>query len=460
MTKERIVLETTDQRKAALIQTVDLQGETVADWLEEQISINFPAATRTILADIPSPKGPHELTDDAALLNSLSEQDWSFTDDDTRYLTHDLHPYPAKFIPQLPAHLIARLSVEGDVVLDPFGGSATTAVEAVRTRRRAVSIDANPLSAIIGRVKTGLMTSDARRELDRLQVAVESYVLGSEGRSTAWSEGLFARYASYVPDIPNFEKWFTDVAASELALIRHLISETTEGLAQDAALLALSRIVTRVSNQESETRYVSEPKCIGVGFTLRAYVESLRTVRRRLEAATAEFAFADAQFLTGDSRTDLPSLLGEAAVDLIVTSPPYPNATDYHLYHRFRLFWLGFDPRSLGQIEIGSHLRHQRNGSGFEEYRSDMQAVLEGCVRVLQPGRHAVFIVGDALYKGKFFSTSGAVSEIAREVGFEVAGTVNRPIHEERFSEVAASRLLTFSARFLRARAAPDSPCA
>jgi hypothetical protein len=30
----------------------------------------------------------------------------------------------------------------------------------------------------------------------------------------------------------------------------------------------------------------------------------------------------------------------------------------------------------------------------------------------------------------------------------------------ERFSEVAASRLLTFSARFLRARAAPDSPCA
>src|SRR5262249_27840284 len=152
---------------------------------------------------------------------------------------------------------------------------------------------------------------------------------------------------------------------AELALLRFLIEETASSLASDAALLALSRIVVRVSYQESETRYVAEAKNVPVGLTLRAFLQSLRTIDRRLEHAAPEFQGADARFIVADSRTMIGPLIGDGSVDLIVTSPPYPNATDYHLYHRFRLFWLGFDPRKLGSIEIGSHLRHQRNGSGF-----------------------------------------------------------------------------------------------
>jgi len=100
--------------------------------------------------------GTDVLTDPEGAFAEIAGQDWSFTGDDTRHFTHDVHPYPAKFIPQIPANLIPRLSREGDVVLDPFGGSGTTAVEAVRLRRRAISLDANPLSSLIGRVKTGL----------------------------------------------------------------------------------------------------------------------------------------------------------------------------------------------------------------------------------------------------------------------------------------------------------------
>ena len=81
--------------------------------------------------------------------------DWAFSDANTLYLSHDIHPYPAKFIPQIPATLIATLSAPGDCVLDPFGGSGTTALEALRLGRRALSVDANPICEIIGRVKTG-----------------------------------------------------------------------------------------------------------------------------------------------------------------------------------------------------------------------------------------------------------------------------------------------------------------
>ncbi|HEV7601593.1 MAG TPA: DNA methyltransferase [Bradyrhizobium sp.] len=439
MSRERIVLETTNERKAALVRTLDLQGDTLSDWLEEQLALSVPDVERAIPKEVESAT-ISEIEDSDRVVAKLKAQNWAFTNDDTRYLTHDLHPYPAKFIPQIPAHLIAALSVPGDIVFDPFGGSATTAVEAVRLGRRALSLDANPLSGLIGRVKTGFMTPIVRAELNQLQATVASYIASSEIKKIGWKNTTVARHQRYVPDIPNIAKWFHENAIAELALLRFLISETTTGLAKDAALLALSRIILRVSFQESETRYVAEPKDIPTGFTLQGFQESLRTIERRLNHAASELHRADASFLVGDGRTAISSEVGHGAVDLIVTSPPYPNATDYHLYHRFRLFWLGFDPRELGAIEIGSHLRHQRNGSGFEEYSEDMSKVLSACYSALRAGRYAVFIVGDALFKGKTASTSKALIKSARNSGFEFLGVIDRPIHGTKRSFTQAAR--------------------
>jgi hypothetical protein len=42
------------------------------------------------------------LRDAQEVAADLGAIDWSFTADETGFLTHDLHPYPAKFIPQIP----------------------------------------------------------------------------------------------------------------------------------------------------------------------------------------------------------------------------------------------------------------------------------------------------------------------------------------------------------------------
>ena len=427
MPRARIVLETSERRKSAIASAASLQGSSISDLFEEYLVTALPP-------DSVSPKPAENATADHLgepdiVLKPLIEQDWSFTHDDTQYLTHDLHPYPAKFIPQIPAHLISQLSTPGDIVLDPFGGCATTAVEAVRLGRRALSLDANPLSAIIGRVKTGFMTPDVRTDLEQLYAAVESHIASFEGSPTDWTQSLIDRFHSYIPAIPNLDKWFSEPVIAELCLIRHLIERTTERLSRDAANLALSRIIIRVSHQESETRYVSIHKQVSTTLTLRAYCESLKVVFRRLETASVDLQFADARYYVGDSRHEIVDLIGQNSVDLIVTSPPYPNATDYHLYHRFRLFWLGFDPRRLSHIEIGSHLRHQRNNTGFNEYVNDIERVLDGCYRALIPGRYAVFVVGDAIFKGELFSTEEAIMSAACEAGLIVCNTIARPIH-------------------------------
>ncbi|HIE71478.1 MAG TPA: hypothetical protein EYP98_15615 [Planctomycetes bacterium] len=66
---------------------------------------------------------------------------------------HSLHEvsYRACFKPSLPAFFIERLSKPGDLVLDPFMGRGTTALEASLRSRVPCGNDVNPLSEMLVR---------------------------------------------------------------------------------------------------------------------------------------------------------------------------------------------------------------------------------------------------------------------------------------------------------------------
>lgn len=431
----RLVFETTDADKAALAAALEPAGKTFTDWFEEQLADTITPVQIDLAAScMPEAQHPRDIADATQVASDIQNADWSFVNDETGFLTHDIHPYPAKYIPQIPANLIRRLSLPGELVLDPFGGSGTTATESVRLSRRAVSVDANPLATLIGKVKTAGIKDEDRTELERLATAVYTYSLES---SPVPNIDLFKKW---LPEIPNHEKWFSTSITAELACIRHLIEELTSGRAKDIAYLAFSRIIVRVSNQDSETRYVSKEKNHAPKYAIRAYLESIKAVRLRVERFSQLCTTSDATFHSGDSRFVMRNDISPESVGLIVSSPPYPNATDYHLYHRFRIFWLGHNPKKLGDVEIGSHLKHQRKNTGFEEYVDDMSAVFKDCFNVLSPGRYAVFVVGDAVFSGETIDTAAGLAVAAEALGFEHVVTVERPIHQTRRSFSAAAR--------------------
>ena len=438
MSKARIVIETSSFKKEALYQILQRHHRTLKEWFDEQLELFIEPSQLVEPLQIKEISSPAELADSAQVMAHLALVDWAFTDDDTGYLTHDLHPYAAKFIPQIPAHLIARLSLPGELVLDPFHGSATTAVEALRLRRRAICIDANPLSKVIGRAKTAVLTDDVDAELDNLQMTVASYASNIEREDQ--SIALADRYAEQVPDIPNISHWYSPVAIGELALLRQLIEHLDNTVAADIARLAFSKVVFKASYQDAETRYARREKEISPGATLKLFISDLQVARHKLRRASSIFRYGDVRFYTLDSRDIPEDILPENSVDLLVTSPPYPNSNDYHLYHRFRLFWLGYDPRVFGRQEIGSHLKHQREKNGFDDYISDMRTCMERFILALRPGRYAAFVVGDGIYKGEIYKTNEALASVARAVGFEVCGDIERLIHNTRRSFVKPAR--------------------
>lgn len=413
---------TIEPRRLAVPSWPDDQLELLPD--EDYLSSAKPGTTRA------------DLVDPVRVFERLRAIDWSFANEKTIYLSHDLHPYPAKFIPQIPGTLISELSCPGELILDPFGGSGTTALEAVRLGRRAISIDANPLARLIGEVKTAHLDKDSTLDLKALHACV-----GARLRDGTWSaEGLMAEYQGFLPSIPNMDKWFPVTSRGELAWLRSQIDGLGSSTAQRIADLALSRIVLGASFQDSETRYASQPREIPSRATLAAFLASLDRVTGRVEKTSRAVGKGGARFITGDSRALSEMGLHPDSMDLVVTSPPYGNAMDYHLYHRFRLFWTGHDPKQLSRVEIGSHLRHQREQTGFDEFMDELRPVLTQLLVVLRPARYAVFVIGDSIYKGRIYSSGEALAKVARQVGWEHVGSITRTLPDYRRSFTAGRR--------------------
>src|SRR6266496_3536378 len=72
----------------------------------------------------------------------------------TTTLTHALHRFPAKYIPQVPRWALSEFADERSVVLDPFMGSGTTLVEGLCHVAQTNGVDIDPLARLISQAKT------------------------------------------------------------------------------------------------------------------------------------------------------------------------------------------------------------------------------------------------------------------------------------------------------------------
>lgn len=362
-------------------------------------------------------------------IEPLKKLDWAFADDTTDYLTHGFHQYPARFIPQIPRTLIAALSAEGEEILDPFCGGGTALVEATLLGRHSVGNDINPVAALVSKVKTTPLGRGQFLQLDRWIDKVQELVDGLTNQ-TALFRSEPPRLT--VPDIPNIDHWFAPHVQSELALITGEIRGIDDRDLQDLCWVALSSIVVSVSYQDSETRYARREKVIQPGETFARFVRKFKDMRTKMEEYVAARKPVRARVILGDARR-LSGVRG-GSIHLIVTSPPYPNAFDYHLYHRHRLFWLGFDPRDLMKAEIGSHLNYQRNGENIEQFKEDMWPCLAEMRRVLKKGRYCVIVIGDSIFDGRVIRNDSLLTGLAAEAGFVLDTKITRPIHPTKRS--------------------------
>lgn len=351
----------------------------------------------------------------SALSERLAQNDWTFSKRTTSPKVEGIHPYPAKFIGEIPRAFIASLPIpKGTALLDPFCGSGTSLLEAQRAGIPSVGIDLNPIACLIANVKTAPLVS------------------GFEGAvAQVVAEAREIKYLAH-PDIPNIDHWFKPEIQAAVGALANRIADSDYLRWQAPLRLALSSILVRVSNQESDTRYAAIDKKVEKADVFKVFEAAAVKLQKALNERT--WSDVPTRVIEGNTLEVLPEQIGQK-IGLVVTSPPYPNAYEYWLYHKYRMWWLGFDPIAVKAAEIGARAHFfKKNPHTAEMFRDQMLSTFKLIDQVLVSRGFVCVVVGRSRIHGNIIDNGRSIEEVGREIGLEVVANFERAMNQNRKS--------------------------
>lgn len=298
-----------------------------------------------------------------------------------QYLTHWIYPYKGKFHPQMIRALINIIGLkEGNVLLDPFSGSGTTALEAQLLGVNFIGIDISPLCVIQGKVKTESIY--AIEEIEKIKNKVLTNI----------TPNLFQTNENYYDFLDKLTK-----------------DERVKNFYTLARLLAIS------DNSRRKRDFVNSfVKNVNLMIaSVKDYIQIKEKLNLKLGNVKIEI---------GDARNiNLPS----NSVDGIVTSPPYSIALDYVENDAHSLKDLGYDIQKIRDEFIGVR---GIGKSRINLYNEDMEKVYNEMYRVLKPNKYAVIVIGNATYQGQEVKTVEFTIQYMENIGFELVNNISKII--------------------------------
>jgi hypothetical protein len=244
--------------------------------------------------------------------------------------THTLYRYPARFSPHVVRAAIEAFTEPGDLVVDPFMGGGTTAVEASAAGRRFVGTDTSRLAHFVSRAKSTPLSADGLR---RVSEWVDAKVLGARlhqpaNRPAEWiADG-------YLRNLDGQAVWrirkLIELALPQLPLLapreqrfaRAILLGATQRAVDGRRVLPDTGLFRQIiaTHAEAATRGMAEyAAAVGQALRIDARPRPTRIIARRSAAKVGA----------------LTAIRGHEAPRLIITSPPYPGI--HVLYHRWQI---------------------------------------------------------------------------------------------------------------------------
>ena len=367
----------------------------------------------------------------------IEDLDWECVDADTQYLTHSIHRYSSKFIPQIGRQAIQLLTQPGDLVLDPYCGSGTVLLECSLSQRRSIGIDLNPVAVLISKVKT---TPVGRGRLQDFVERMEARLIPGTGCGRSIEEMMGMASRDPRCSDPWYRKWFRDDVLRELVAIDRAIAAERDTECRDIARVAFSDTLRKCSNAHQGYPNVMLDKNRGMAplptpeFT-RRLGEISRSVGE-LDSALAEAPISNVIWGRAESIA-----LEERSVDAVITHPPYIGSVPYAEYGLLSLVWLGHDPKRLDE-ELTGGKRH--SADVVERFEAGLRGMLRESLRVLKPGACLFMVLGNPTVRGARIDLCRMAKRNASSLGFGLAAEHHRRGINRRANLMGRESLLFF----------------
>jgi SAM-dependent methyltransferase len=328
--------------------------------------------------------------------------------------------YRACFKPQLPRFFIQRLSGPGEIVYDPFMGRGTTAIEAALLDRIPYGCDVNPLSRFLTQPR--LNPPSASQVAERLK-AIDF------ADADEFPEDLLVFYH---PDT------LKEICSLKKYLLKRKVGSTLDAVDDWIWMVGLNRLTGHSPGFFSV--YTLPPnQAVSVKSQRKINQDRNQTPSRR---KVPDLIFRKTRKLLSDCdqrvRKSLSKVSGQAclltqsaaatpeiasdSVALVVTSPPFLDVVDYAGDNWLRCWFIGIDPGSVDVTVVRK----------LEAWQRAMTGVFRELFRVLRPGGHLAFEVGEV--RGGEIKLEEAVLPCGVEAGLKPVLVV---INDQKFTKTA-----------------------
>jgi DNA modification methylase len=386
---------------------------------------------------------------------------------------HDWYRFVLSFPPHLVRAYLERFGVDASSrVLDPFCGTGTTIVECRKLGIASIGLERNPMAYLAASVKVDWSPNPSRL-IAHARIVAETAAarLRAAGIDDSPPLPLFER--AKVPVSDDLRRLPADAARlllknsisarplhKALLLLEELEESRDDALCRHERLAFARAIVFEASNLQFGPEVgVGPPKADAAVIT--PWLDGVKKIAADLDSLP--HSPIDATVRLGDAR-DLNNLVEPHSIDVVITSPPYPNEKDYTRTTRLESVLLGLihnmadlralkqdlvrsNTRSVYRIDrddelVANHREIQRlaaeieqrriemgKTSGFERmyarvtrlYFGGMARHLAALRSVLKPGARLAYVVGDqASYLRVMIRTGQLLAGIAQSLGYEV----------------------------------------
>ena len=306
---------------------------------------------------------------------------------------HEFYRYPARFTPRFAKAAISAFTNPGELVLDPFTGGGTTAVESRLLARDFVGADLNTLAVFVTRSKVGLHTKATVTSVEDWARSVPARVRLNHRveLNGFWQEN------GYLRNIGTAETWRLRNA---VAIALGTLEELPPGPGRILARCAILRTAQWALDATRHAPSVEDFRSV-LSSTASAMSGAASQFTGLVSAANEELgriAKNDVIHEGVPGLSETTAVQRSAAPRLILTSPPYPGV--YVLYHRWKIggrrespapFWIANSLDGHGQTYYTMAARNdpQRNG-----YFERLRMAFTDLARIADPNTWFVQLVG------------------------------------------------------------------